>query len=178
MSELITKAKAFAIACHEGIGHRRKYTNEPYWIHPQAVAEMVASVTTDPEIIAAAWLHDTVEDTSTTLTEIEERFGRRVAELVSDLTDVSTPADGNRAQRKSLDREHSASAHADAKTVKLADLIHNTDSIVQHAPGFAKVYLEEKRQLLEVLKEGDSLLYQRALMQLQHATKLLSNESN
>ncbi|MCW9052758.1 MAG: HD domain-containing protein [Motiliproteus sp.] len=176
MSELIEQARAFAIAAHENIGHRRKYTDEPYWVHPQAVAELVASVCDDPTVIAVAWLHDTVEDTPVSLQQIESRFGERVAALVEDLTDISCLADGNRARRKSLDRQHTAAAHPHAKTVKLADLIHNTQSIVEHAPGFARIYLEEKRMLLEVLQEGDSQLYEQACAQLRQSLRILATK--
>lgn len=86
-----------------------------------------------------------------------------MARYVSDLTDVSTPKDGNRVQRKALDREHTARACREAKTVKLADLIHNTEDIVANDPEFAVTYLREKRLLLEVLREGDKELYQRAV---------------
>jgi hypothetical protein len=74
------------------------------------------------------------------------------------LTDVSKPEDGNRAERKALDREYIANATPDAKTIKLADIISNCSSIIKHDPEFAKVYLEEKRLLLEVLTEGDERL--------------------
>ncbi len=169
MTDLISAARRFAIEAHERIDQRRKYTGEPYWVHPQAVARLVASVSDDATLIAAAWLHDTVEDTPVTLADIRRQFGERVAVLVSDLTDVSRPEDGNRALRKRIDRQHSARAHADAKTVKLADLIHNTESIVDHAPEFAHVYLAEKALLLEVLTEGHPQLYQRACRQLAEA---------
>ena len=67
-----------------------------------------------------------------------------MAELVDDLTDVSKPQDGNRATRKELDRQHTAKASPDAKTIKLADLISNSRSIMKDDPNFAKVYMKEK----------------------------------
>ena len=79
--------------------------------------------------------------------------------LVRDLTDVSKPEDGNRAVRKEIDRQHTAQASPQAKTIKLADLISNTVSIVEHDPKFARIYLKEKALLLEVLTEGDPTLY-------------------
>ena len=86
---LVERSKAFAIAAHRAIDHRRKYTGDPYDVHLSAVAELVESVGGTPEMIAAAWLHDTVEDTPTTISDIEREFGPRVAELVRALTDVS-----------------------------------------------------------------------------------------
>jgi hypothetical protein len=85
-----------------------------------------------------------------------------VACLVEMLTDVSKPEDGNRATRKAMDREHTANASSQAKTIKLADLIDNTHSIVEHDPDFARVYMREKTRLLQVLSEGDPTLYRKA----------------
>jgi len=155
MNDLVTQAKNYATGAHQRISHKRKYSNEPYQVHLKAVAEIVSSVTDDPETIAAAWLHDTVEDTPATLQQIEKEFGANIAELVEDLTDVSKPSDGNRAVRKAIDRRHLAQASARAKTVKLADLIDNCKDITRHDPRFAPVYLEEMSALLAVLQEGD-----------------------
>jgi len=152
-------AAAFAKDAHGRINQRRKYTNEPYIVHPKAVAEIVKSVTDDNAMICAAWLHDTVEDAGVTLQEIEEKFGSEVMVLVEMLTDVSKASDGNREVRKRIDLEHTAKASPAAKTIKLADLIDNTKTIVKYDPGFAKIYLKEKRALLEVLKEGNQELW-------------------
>ncbi|UCE76776.1 MAG: bifunctional (p)ppGpp synthetase/guanosine-3',5'-bis(diphosphate) 3'-pyrophosphohydrolase [Gammaproteobacteria bacterium] len=162
MSDLVERARAYATRAHKRIEHRRKYSNQPYEVHLEAVAKLVASVSDDAETIAAAWLHDTVEDTPATLGDIEAQFGAAVAELVEELTDVSKPGDGNRALRKDIDRQHLAQASARAKTVKLADLIDNCSDITRHDPRFARIYLAEMGALLEVLKEGDPSLLQRA----------------
>jgi len=156
----IAKSIAFAHEVH--IGHKRKYTGEPYTYHLFSVARIVQEVSGTPEMIAAAWLHDTVEDTTTTIADIVMHFGIEIAELVSDLTDVSKPDDGNRKVRKTIDRLHLAKASPKAKTIKLADLIDNAESIVQHDPKFAKVYMREKKLLLEVLQEGSPKLHARA----------------
>ena len=79
-------------------------------------------------------------------------------ENLSLLTDVSKLEDGNRATRKSLDRAHIANASPDAMTIKLADLISNTASIMEYDANFAKVYLKEKKLLLEVLTKGNDEL--------------------
>jgi hypothetical protein len=86
-------------------------------------------------------------------------FGADIAALVGWLTDVSKPEDGNRAHRKAMDREHTAAAPAEAQTIKLADLISNSKSIMEHDPAFAKTYLEEKRLLLAVMTKGDRDLH-------------------
>jgi hypothetical protein len=162
MSDLVDRARVYATEAHQRINHRRKYNNEPYHVHLSAVAKLVASVTDDAEMIAAAWLHDTVEDTQATLEDIEATFGQPVAELVEELTDISRPGDGNRAVRKMLDRQHLAQASRRAKTVKLADLIDNCKDITRHDPRFARVYLSEMHSLLDVLQQGDERLYRRA----------------
>ena len=145
---------------------KRKYTNDPYIVHPIAVAELVKTVPHTDEMVAAALLHDVVEDTPVTIEDIENKFGSKVAELVGWLTDVSRPEDGNRKTRKAIDRDHSARAPADAQTIKVADLIHNTQSIEKHDPHFYKVYKEEKIKLLSVLTEADQTLVRIAQQQV------------
>ena len=155
---LVLLADAFANAAHAAVGQFRKYSKEPYIVHPRHVRQLVLAHATrpvSPEMEAASLLHDTVEDTGVTIELIEEVFGERVAKLVSDLTDVSKPEDGNRKTRKALDLQHTAAADPDSKTVKLADLISNSGTIVDHDPGFARTWLREKEALLEVLEDGD-----------------------
>lgn len=163
---LESKAKAFATQQHAAINHLRKYTGDPYIVHPARVVKLVRSVPHTEAMLCAAWLHDVVEDTPVTLETIAEEFGDEVASLVEMLTDVSKLSDGGRAVRKAIDREHTAKASPPAKSIKLADLIDNTDSIVGHDPKFAQIYLAEKALLLEVLKEGDPTLYAMAAANL------------
>ena len=145
-------------------------------MHPLAVARIVSKVPHTEGMLAAAMLHDTVEDTRVTLIDIEHKFGDEVAELVGWLTDISRPEHGNRAARKAIDRGHTAMAPAQAKTIKLADLIDNTASIVRHDPAFARVYLSEKAALLEVLKDGDAVLWNKANNALRHGLMLIGKE--
>ena len=159
---LVERAKAFATRFHESVGHVRKYTGEAYTEHLQAVADMVESVSGSPEMIAAAWLHDVVEDTPATLDQVQKEFGVLVAELVRELTDVSRPEDGNREARKAIDRAHLAEASVKAKTIKVADLIDNSRSVLEHDQRFAKTYMREKQLLLEVLREADEFLHREA----------------
>ena len=155
---IVDRARVFATAAHAAVGQVRKYTFEPYIVHPAEVVSIVRSVPHTDVMLVAAWLHDVVEDTGVTIETIRAEFGAEVAELVGWLTDVSRPEHGNRAHRKALDRAHSAAAPAEAQTVKLADLISNTRSIMAHDVAFAKTYLEEKRLLLEVMTKGDATL--------------------
>jgi (p)ppGpp synthase/HD superfamily hydrolase len=158
--DIVRKAQVYAMAAHAAVAQKRKYTGEPYIVHPAEVAKIVAGVPgSTPDMVAAAWLHDVVEDTGCTYTDIHMAFGADIAALVGWLTDVSQPHDGNRAVRKAIDRAHTAAAPAEAQTIKLADLVSNSRSIMQHDPAFAKTYLEEKRLLLELLTKGDPGLH-------------------
>lgn len=160
--ELVERAAIYAMVAHKAVGQVRKYTGEPYHKHPQTVAQMVWSVGGDDEMIAAAHLHDVVEDTHITVDDIEQSFGMVVATFVDWLTDHQTLADGNRAFRKQREREKLARAPRQAQTIKLADLINNSHTIAEHDPDFAKVYFQEKRLILEVMRQGDAYLYDRA----------------
>lgn len=156
------QARRYATQAHAEAGQRRKYTDEPYIVHPAAVVELVRSVTDDEAMLAAAWLHDTVEDTTSTLEDITRLFGPRVAELVDMLTDSAQPQAKNRAARKLAHFRHTAQASPEAQTIKLADIIDNTRAIVQFDADFARVYLVEKQIQIQLLDEGDKHLWQQA----------------
>jgi len=159
MNKQIDKALVFATAAHAAVGQVRKYTGEPYIVHPIEVASIVKSVPHTEAMICAALLHDVLEDTKVTVDLLRQEFGDEVTDLVLWLTKVSTEEDGNRAYRKELDREYLRQAPCDAQTVKLADLIANSDSIVEHDPDFAVVFMEELELLLETLWGGDTTLW-------------------
>lgn len=162
MSLLIERAKAFAIAAHEACEQKRNYTDAPYWTHPEEVAGIVQRVGGTEAMIAAAWLHDVVEDTPVTLETIRQQFGDAVSRLVDDLTDVSVSGQGPRSYRRTLDRLHTAGISDDGQTIKLADLIANSSTIVAFNPGFARTYLVEKWLSLKVLVRGNATLQQEA----------------
>lgn len=157
----IERAADFAKTAHESIDQRRKYTNEPYIVHPAKVAEIVSNVTDDENMICAAWLHDVVEDTPVTLADVRDKFGDDVAHLVDGLTNVSKPEDGNRETRVAIDRNHTAGTDSRTKTIKLADLIANLDGIVDQNARFARKYIAEKELLLAVLRDGHAKLVER-----------------
>lgn len=151
-------ADVFQTAAHAAVGQRRKYTNTPYSDHPRAVAAIVKTVPHTDAMIAAALLHDVVEDTFVTIDVIRSVFNEEIAEKVDWLTDVAKPSDGNRAIRMAMNRAHLAAAPPDVKTVKLADVIHNGRDIGEHDPNFSVVYFSEIKKLLLVLEEGDPTL--------------------
>lgn len=160
----IRRAIEFAKEAHKG--QLRKYTHEPYIVHPISVALLVHDtmdhVDYDDDMVIAALLHDVLEDTNRTYNDIEREFGTNVAVMVEHLTDISKPEDGNRATRKQIDLLHTASASPKAKSVKLADLIDNHKSITQYDPDFAKVYMHEMESLLDVLGDGNKRLFHMA----------------
>lgn len=157
MKDQILKAIKVATKAHNG--QLRKYTNEPYITHPFAVAGLVSSVTVNTDMIASAILHDVVEDTDVELKFIYNAFGSKISGMVEDLTDISKLEDGNRKVRKEIDRQHIAEASENSQTIKLADLVDNSKTIVPLDQGFARIYMAEKRELLKVLKKGDTFLW-------------------
>lgn len=148
------QAMCFAREVHKH--QKRKYTGNAYTDHLGEVAGIVASVPHTEEMIAIAWLHDCVEDQGVVYSELVDKLGVVIANGVLMLSDLE---EGNRAERKRLGRERLAKASPEIQTIKYADLISNTSSIVQFDPKFAEVYLEEKRLLLEVMDKGDKQLY-------------------
>lgn len=150
---LAYRAMQFARNVHKA--QVRKYTGNPYADHLAEVAGIVATVDSRDETIATAWLHDCREDQGVSGMDIEIMFGMRVAVGVALLSDFET---GNRAERKAASRARLADAPGWVQTIKCADLISNTSSIVKHDPKFAVVYLEEKRLLLDVLTKANPLL--------------------
>ena len=150
---LINKAKMLAGKAHEG--QFRKYSGMPYIVHPIEVATIVQTVEHSDEMIAAALLHDVVEDTDYSFEDIAK-------EVSPEVTDVSSPQDGNRKVRKAIDKDHLAEQNAEVQTIKLADVISNSQDIKANDPKFAKVYIEEMKALLEVLTKGNKTLYAKA----------------
>lgn len=165
---------ALGFATHAHKDQVRKYTGEPYITHPIAVKDTLLKLQFHTDVLIAALLHDTVEDTDTTIQDIEEYFGTIVARLVEDLTDVYTSRalpHLNRKERKRLECARLGGVSSYAQSIKLADLIDNTPSIVLGDAGFAKIYLEEKEEMLKVLIKGSLELQDRAYKALTFGKK-------
>lgn len=120
------KAAKFAIEAHQGTERRGK--GYPYIIHPMEAASIVATITNDQEMLAAAILHDTVEDTDVTVEQIRELFGDRVAELVQHET---APLDKSLSwqEKKTQQIKQLAEAPYDSKVVALGDKLSNMRGI-------------------------------------------------
>lgn len=154
---LAAAAAEFAREAHRG--QYRKYADEPYHLHTARVAEAVAGAGLDEAAVAAAWLHDVVEDCGVTLPELEARFGARVARLVDLASEPpAVPGGPNRAARKAAYRERlrrlQGQEAVDLHTLKAADCLDNVPGIRDHDPGFWRVYRREVAALAEVLTEA------------------------
>ena len=120
---LVSEAADLAARRHTGMA-RKGRGNEPYINHLAEVANILAEVTegTDAELVAAGWLHDTVEDTETTHAELAQKFGARVADLVLEVTDDMSLPKQQRQQKQIEDAPHKSPR---AKLIKIADKISN-----------------------------------------------------
>ncbi len=170
---IIEEAREFASKAHAI--HRRKYTQLPYFVHLDEVAQLL--IKRDcfaDEVIAAAYLHDVIEDnyiTGVDYKQVVKVFGEVVANIVLEVTDATSwaPDLKGRALRKRIDRQYLAGASPAAQSIKLADLISNTKDIVANDLNFAKIYIPEKAALLQVLWRGDHVLRHDARNCVQYA---------
>lgn len=174
MSDLVHRASNFA--CNAHITQTRKWTGEPYWTHLHRVAELVSDACLPDEVVAAAYLHDTIEDTKVTFRDLEAQFGLVVAEMVLMVTDVSIGTGYPRSVRRRMDCRYLAGASSFAQSIKLADLTDNTSSVAEHDPKFALIYLPEKAALLEVLTKGNRSLYRKAAEALATAERQMKEK--
>lgn len=158
------RAMVFARQAHAA--QVRKYTGNSYVDHLAEVAGIVASVAPAQMfavMVAVSWLHDYIEDQraaddidgTQAKAMLLREFGVEVADGIVLLSDMEQ---GNRAARKAMSCSRLARAPAWVQTIKCADLISNTSSIVRHDPKFAVTYLAEKRVLLDAMTQADHRL--------------------
>lgn len=131
-NEFISKAAQFASQKHEG-QERKGREASPYINHPTSVARIIAEVggIDDPEILAAALLHDTLEDTDTSPDELEATFGKRVCRLVEEVSDDKTLP---KEERKRRQIQHAPKLSQDAVLIKLGDKISNVIDVTNSPP--------------------------------------------
>lgn len=161
-------------------GQKRKYTGEDYYTHPLAVAHILDNgvcyrIGYGTEI---AFCHDLFEDTDCTPGELLDflysiGYALRGCHIIVDgviaLTDVYTHEAYpryNRKKRKKLEAQRLGTIKPDYQTIKYADLLHNSDSIMANDREFASVYLQEKKEILEIMKWGDKHLYHKCLKKI------------
>ena len=121
-TQFFDKAVAFATQAHSGTERRGK--GYPYIIHPMEAVSIVATITNDPEMLVAALLHDTVEDTDVTIEQIRSEFGDHVADLVAHET-APLPDDAPWRTRKEAQLAQLVSAPYDSKVVAMGDKLSN-----------------------------------------------------
>lgn len=169
LDDLTTKALRYASDAHGLVGQRRRYTNEPYIVHPVAVANMVwefgqlhPDIGFNSQHLAAALLHDVLEDTVTREHTKESRMsdilllcGLEVFDMVAGLTNPFNLSHGNRQKRMELERGRLHDESSDVQNLKCFDMVHNTESIVEHDKNFARRFLQEKRDVIMVLTKAD-----------------------
>ena len=136
LAALPYQAELFARAAHDG--QLRDYTGEPYITHPQWVAAQAVFLGLSAEAVAAAWLHDVIEDCKVAPVTIYKMFGTRVGFLVEGLTDLQDPKkDGSRWKRKGrVIKAISDSQDMELQTLKLLDVAHNAKTLAGYAPKF------------------------------------------
>lgn len=172
MEKILEKIRDFADQSHGS--QMRKYAPDRYIVHPVRVMEICRKYTQELPVLAAAILHDVLEDTAVTEEELhaflrtvmDESQAAKTIRLVVELTDVyvkeSFP-ELNRKKRKALELERMKAISADAQTVKYADILDNSDEIVEQDPDFARVFLHECRRLLAGMNAGNPGLHALAM---------------
>ncbi|MDA9425289.1 MULTISPECIES: HD domain-containing protein [Bradyrhizobium] len=142
---LVSEAAELAAHRHNGLA-RKGRGSDPYINHLAEVANLLATATdgADAELVAAGWLHDTIEDTDTTREELAQRFSERVASLVVECTDdMSLP----KAERRRLQVLEAPKKSPGAKLIKIADKISNTAARIQTDPS-----AEEREDLADYVE--------------------------
>ena len=164
--------KEFADKAHGD--QTRKYTPERYIVHPIRVMEMCRKFDSSTPVLAAALLHDLLEDTMVDKNEMshflsavmDEKDAAQTTNLVVELTDVYTKEKyppWNRRKRKRKESERIEQTSGDSQTIKYADIIDNCKEIVVQDPEFAGLFLRECRMLLNKMPKGNAELYKMSI---------------
>ena len=153
-TELLDRAIIFAVRAHAGTERRGK--GFPYIVHPMEAVEIVATITPDQELLAAAALHDTIEDTDVTEEQIRTEFGERIAELVASESDVFPEGMSESESwqlRKQAAIDRLAAASHDAKIVAMGDKLSNMRAI-------ARDYATKGDALWKIFHVSDKALHE------------------
>lgn len=172
MDEILRKVKEFADTAHGD--QERKYSPERYIAHPVRVMETCRQYNAKLSVLAAALLHDVLEDTAVDQQAMEnflesvmsKEEAAATLRLVIELTDVYTRQLHprlNRKQRKAKEAERISQISADAQTIKYADIMDNCKAIASQDTDFAPVFLRECKMLLSKMDKGNKALHNEAL---------------
>jgi (p)ppGpp synthase/HD superfamily hydrolase len=185
METILKKISSFADAAHGD--QKRKYADERYVQHPIRVMKTCQQYGYPLPVLAAAILHDVLEDTDVTrgqikeflLTILNETDTNHTLSLVTELTDVYSKDQYpklNRQQRKAREARRLEKVSAEAQTIKYADLIDNANGIVEHGADFAPVFLREGNALLGKMKKGNNELREKAIEVIAKEMKQLGTQ--
>jgi (p)ppGpp synthase/HD superfamily hydrolase len=156
---IIVDALEFAEKAHSG--QTRMYSGEPYILHPAQVANLVRQYTSNDEVIAAAYLHDVLEDCGVTEEEIRIRFGDNITKICLELVNRSVSPEYKslrRSERKAIDREKIATISPDAQLIKTCDRLDNVLDLFDAPDKYQKLYAEETLLLVDVLTKAPTVL--------------------
>lgn len=186
MDTLLERVKDFADNAH---GEQlRRYTKERYIVHPLRVMEICNEYTEDKTILAAALLHDVLEDTQVTKEELHtflkdlmsEQEANKTVRLIVELTDVFIKKDypqWNRDTRKAKEAARLEKTSGASQTVKYADIIDNCVEMATHDEDeFAPKFLKECRSLLKHIAKGNKQLYKRAVTTVDNCLQQLQQQ--
>jgi guanosine-3',5'-bis(diphosphate) 3'-pyrophosphohydrolase len=171
LEHTLKKVEMFANNAHGS--QTRRYTPDPYMVHPVRVMETCRNYLPQLPVLAAALLHDVLEDTPVKADELRKFLAAEMTNedcqltmrYVIELTDIYTKQnypEWNRRRRREMEFERLSTASSEAQTIKYADIIDNTD-ITENDPDFAPVYLSESIKLLRKIDRGHPELHERAI---------------
>jgi guanosine-3',5'-bis(diphosphate) 3'-pyrophosphohydrolase len=183
MEPILKAVYDFADKAHAG--QRRKYAPDPYIVHPKRVMETCRQYGATLPMLAAALLHDVLEDTDVDQTQMRDFLNqtmpaddaKRTLGLVIELTDVYIKSDypqWNRRTRKEKELERLAATSAEAQTIKYADILDNAREIGANDPDFAPRFLRECRAILKRADKGDRALHEIATNTVQSSLDALA----
>jgi guanosine-3',5'-bis(diphosphate) 3'-pyrophosphohydrolase len=182
---ILKKVEMFANNAHGS--QTRRYSADPYMVHPVRVMHTCGNYLPQLPVLAAALLHDVLEDTPVTAKQLHDFLSGELSEAdaaltmtyVVELTDIYTRQaypKWNRRKRREMEFERLRDVSAAAQTIKYADIIDNTD-ITENDPDFARVYLNESMKLLQMIDKGHPGLRQRAIDTVSACLKRLKHKA-
>ncbi len=169
---LLEEVIKFAKEKHKN--QKRKFSKLPYFIHPKRIAEKIKQITNNINIIATAYLHDTIEDTNATYEEINQLFGKEIADLVKELT--SDNIEVKKMGKKKYLTQKMNKMSENAFLVKLVDRLDNIKDIKDGPQAFKEKYLKETHYILENLNRQINKQHALILDELRETLEKLINE--
>lgn len=166
---IIERAETFARYVHRD--QKRKGTGAPYAEHLADVARRLKDADQPDDVVAAGWLHDTIEDTDVTASKLVEVFDFNISQLVLEVTDAAQLSDGKRWKRAAINLRHLRDTSVDGASIKLADIASNLSDLPSLPAGFRQIYIPEKAMQVAVLSHGHPALWAHAWAAVEAAEK-------